>query len=87
MAYQLLMTVASFELASHIPKDSSGLVFGLNTWVALGLQSLLTLAVADSAGLALPIRDQFVVYASLYGVVGVFFASYFLIKAFCCVQG
>ncbi|XP_059098450.1 thiamine transporter 1-like isoform X1 [Tigriopus californicus] len=83
MSYQLLMTVASFELASHIPNDSSGLVFGLNTWVALGLQSLLTLAVADSVGLALPIRDQFVVYASLYGLVGVFFASYFLLKAYC----
>eukprot|EP00095_Tigriopus_kingsejongensis_P003036 maker-scaffold1070_size64748-snap-gene-0.13 protein:Tk03036 transcript:maker-scaffold1070_size64748-snap-gene-0.13-mRNA-1 annotation:"hypothetical protein DAPPUDRAFT_59074" len=83
MAYQLLMTVASFELASNIPSDSSGLVFGLNTWVALGLESILTLVVADAAGLALPIRQQFVVYASLYAIVGIVFALVFLIKAFC----
>ncbi len=32
MSYQLLMTVASFEIAKRIERDAFGLVFGINTW-------------------------------------------------------
>ena len=82
MAYQLLMTVASFEMAKTLPADSYGLVFGLNTWVGVGLQTVLTVVVADGAVLALDIRPQFVVYASLYFVAGAAFAGYFLLRRF-----
>ena len=41
MSYQALMTVAYFEIVKELPKDSYGLIFGFNTFVALGIQVLL----------------------------------------------
>ena len=38
MSYQALMTVAYFEIVKELPKDSYGLIFGFNTFVALGIQ-------------------------------------------------
>merc|ERR1711988_1438701 len=51
--YQMTITVASFEVARRISETSYGLVFGFNTFLALGLQTILTTIVASSAGLAL----------------------------------
>ena len=48
----------SYEVASRISPDSYGLVFGVNTFMALFFQTILTLVVADDAGLALPPRTQ-----------------------------
>ena len=45
-------------MASRIQPDSYGLVFGVNTFMALFFQTILTLVVADDAGLALPPRIQ-----------------------------
>jgi len=61
-AYQMMITVASFEIASNITQTSYGLVFGINTFLALLFQTILTSVVADSIGLALPPRDQVICY-------------------------
>ena len=53
-----MKSVPSFEIARHISPSSTGLVFGLNTFLALGFQTILTTIVADSAGLALEPRPQ-----------------------------
>ena len=45
-------------MASRIQPDSYGVVFGVNTFMALFFQTILTLVVADDAGLALPPRTQ-----------------------------
>ena len=34
----MMITVASFEIASNISQDSYGLVFGINTFLALAFQ-------------------------------------------------
>ena len=62
--YQMLITVASFEIASNITQSSYGLVFGFNTFLALLFQTILTTVVADSVGLALPPRDQVLINLS-----------------------
>ncbi|KAF7642987.1 hypothetical protein LDENG_00246840 [Lucifuga dentata] len=49
------------------------LVFGVNTFVALLLQTLLTAVVVDSAGLGLDIFTQFLVYGSYFAVISVVF--------------
>ena len=54
----MMMSVPSFEIARHISPSSYGLVFGLNTFLALSFQTVLTTIVADSAGLALEPRQQ-----------------------------
>jgi thiamine transporter 2/3 len=50
--------INSAEVAKNIGEDSYGLVFGVNTFIALALQSVLTLVVVSDVGLALKIRTQ-----------------------------
>ncbi|VDN88684.1 unnamed protein product [Brugia pahangi] len=66
--YNLLITVASVNIAMQLDSASYGLVFGWNTFLALLLQTILTFAVADKHGFSLSIRTQ------------VFFFIFFLIK-------
>ena len=76
MSYQTMMTVASFEIAKNLKENSYGLIFGINSWFALGLEVILTVIVADSAGLNLDPRDQFYVYGGYFLVIGLLFACY-----------
>ncbi|GMS78499.1 hypothetical protein PENTCL1PPCAC_674 [Pristionchus entomophagus] len=71
--YEAMITIAQFNLASHLYKDSFGLLFGLNTFVALALQTILTMIVADKKGLHLPIRTQFYVYSGCHVVISAIF--------------
>jgi len=72
--YYLLITSARARIASHLHDSSSfGLVFGWNTLMALGLGTVMTMIVADSRGLALNIRTQFVVYGGYFAVISVLF--------------
>ncbi|XP_022919044.1 thiamine transporter 1-like isoform X2 [Onthophagus taurus] len=76
--YHFMITIASAEIAKFIMEDSYGLVFGLNTLVALTCQTFLTLCfVTGDLGLALSPRDQYLVYgiyhiiiSALYIVIG-----------------
>uniref|UniRef100_A0A914WB31 Uncharacterized protein n=1 Tax=Plectus sambesii TaxID=2011161 RepID=A0A914WB31_9BILA len=83
-SYQMLITVASHNIASRLQSASYGLVFGWNTFVALLLQTILTLAVADERGFALDIRAQFVVYALYYAAIAVVFLAMLMVQ--CCVN-
>lgn len=48
----------SCEVAKNIPADSYALVFGVNTFMSLLLQTCLTIVVNSPAGLMLDIRSQ-----------------------------
>ena len=77
----MLTFSCSFEVARSIGESSYGLVFGFNTFVALLFQTALTVAVADDAvGLALPPRQQFVVYGGYWIAIGVLFLSIFCVS-------
>ncbi|VDK67769.1 unnamed protein product [Litomosoides sigmodontis] len=56
--YTLLMTAACATIALELKSASYGFVFGLNTFVALLLESIITVAFVDKHGFALPIREQ-----------------------------
>jgi thiamine transporter 2/3 len=63
----------SSEVAQRISEDSYGLIFGINTFLALLVQTILTLIVADDVGLSLDERSQFVVYGGYHGALaGIF---------------
>lgn len=49
------------------------LVFGVNTFIALALQTLLTLIVVDARGLGLDITTQFLIYASYFAAISLVF--------------
>ncbi|WKY15532.1 hypothetical protein Q1695_000763 [Nippostrongylus brasiliensis] len=73
--YHMLITAASFNIASELTSINYGLVFGWNTFSAVVLQTVLTLIVVDSHGFGLSIRLQFVVYASYFGTVSIIFLA------------
>ena len=49
---------SSSEVAKGLKKSSYGLVFGINTFLALLFQTILTLIVADKIGFALEPKAQ-----------------------------
>ncbi|XP_052131763.1 thiamine transporter 1 isoform X3 [Frankliniella occidentalis] len=75
--YQVSMIFANSEVAKSLTRDSHGLVFGFNTFIALILQSLLTVTVAGKGGFQLSTRlqlplisFQFLVYGGYYIAIG-----------------
>ncbi|CDW56342.1 Thiamine transport protein 1 [Trichuris trichiura] len=57
--YQTSATVSTFLIARETPAKHHGLIFGANAFISLCLQTVLTLIVADSNGLALPVKAQY----------------------------
>lgn len=76
----------SAEIAEQINEDSHGLVFGFNTFIAVCIQTVLTIIVSDKSGLALAIRSEFFVYGCYYIILGfafIFVAIYIFTKHGC----
>ncbi|XP_054940211.1 thiamine transporter 1 isoform X1 [Physeter macrocephalus] len=73
--YMLLITIATFQIAANLSMERYALVFGVNTFIALALQTLLTLIVVDASGLGLEITTQFFIYAGYFALIAVVFLS------------
>ncbi|TTH99997.1 Thiamine transporter 2 [Bagarius yarrelli] len=71
--YMLLITIAMFQIAAGLSVERYALVFGVNTFVALVLQTILTSIVVDSRGLGLDIITQFIIYASYFCLIALIF--------------
>ncbi|XP_030265792.1 thiamine transporter 1 [Sparus aurata] len=71
--YMLLITVATYQIAASLNMQRYALVFGVNTFMALLLQSLLTVVVVDSAGLGLDVFTQFFIYGGYFAVISLIF--------------
>ncbi|XP_010862328.2 thiamine transporter 1 [Esox lucius] len=71
--YMLLITIATYQIASNLSMQRYALVFGVNTFTALLLQTVLTIVVVDTAGLGLDIFPQFFIYAGYFAVIAVVF--------------
>lgn len=80
--YMLLITIATYQIAANLSMKRYALVFGVNTFIALLLQTLLTVIVVDSAVLGLDIFLQFLIYASYFAAVAVIFFIAWLYKLF-----
>ncbi|KAM9469156.1 thiamine transporter 1 [Clarias gariepinus] len=71
--YMLLITIAMFRIAAGLSVERYALVFGVNTFVALVLQTILTSIVVDSRGLGLDIITQFIIYGSYFCLIALIF--------------
>ncbi|KAM6151936.1 thiamine transporter 2 [Erethizon dorsatum] len=72
-SYMLLITIAVFQIAVNLSVERYALVFGINTFVALVIQTIMTMIVVDPRGLNLAISIQFLVYGSYFAVIaGIF---------------
>ncbi|XP_069069962.1 thiamine transporter 2-like [Pleurodeles waltl] len=71
--YMLLITIATFQIAMNLNMERYALMFGVNTFVALALQTILTIIVVDSRGLGLDVVTQFLIYGCYFAVIaGIF---------------
>lgn len=78
--YFLVCFFYSAEIAKRLPEDSFGLIFGINTFVAYCLQSVLTgVVVTDSFALDLSIFEQFNVYGSFYAVLALVYLTILIV--------
>ncbi|XP_049641442.1 reduced folate transporter [Suncus etruscus] len=59
-AYQFLVPLATFQIAASLSKELCALVFGINTFLATVLKTIITLIVSDKHGLGLSVKEQVV---------------------------
>ncbi|XP_072550921.1 solute carrier family 19 member 3b [Salminus brasiliensis] len=72
-SYMFLITITTFQIAANLSMECYALTFGINTFVALALQTVLTAVVVDDTALGLDIITQFIIYGCCYGVISVLF--------------
>ncbi|XP_075710021.1 thiamine transporter 1 [Rhinoderma darwinii] len=71
--YMILITIATFQIAANLSMECYALVFGVNTFTALLLQTLMTVIVVDSSVLGLDLFTQFKIYAGYFAVISIIF--------------
>lgn len=71
--YMILITIATFQIAANLSMECYALVFGVNTFSALLLQTVLTVIVVDSSVLGLDLFTQFKIYAGYFVVIAIIF--------------
>ncbi|XP_069790284.1 reduced folate transporter isoform X2 [Narcine bancroftii] len=57
-SHQLLVPIAIFQIATSLSKELCALVFGINTFLATILKTIITLIIADKRGLGLHVNNQ-----------------------------
>ncbi|XP_071353455.1 thiamine transporter 1-like [Trachinotus anak] len=72
--YMLLITIAMYQIAADLTMERYALVFGVNNFGALALQTIITSVFVDSGGLGLAIIPQFTIYASYFSVIALLFS-------------
>ncbi|NXG68204.1 S19A3 protein, partial [Baryphthengus martii] len=80
--YMLLITIATFQIAVTLSMERYALMFGFNNFLALVLQTVLTLVVVDSRGLGLDVSTQFLIYGSYFACI----AGIFLGRSACTIM-
>ncbi|XP_004697337.1 reduced folate transporter isoform X2 [Echinops telfairi] len=79
-AYQFLVPIATFLIASSLSKELCALAFGINTFLAASLKTLIIAIVADKRGLNLLVCSQFQVYFGYFLMLSVlYFAGALLV--------
>lgn len=79
-----MLTIINFknfsaEIAKYLKDDSFGLVFGMNTFLALLLQTILTIIIVSNTIYDLTIFEQYMFYGYFYILLG---CIYFVILSF-----
>lgn len=80
--YNFMITIASATVAKKLQDDSFALIFGINTLVAVVLQSIMTVIVISESGFSLSARGQFVVFGGYFLVLSVVYALAGLVLSF-----
>lgn len=73
ITYMFMITLASSLVAKNLSDDSFALIFGINTLLALIIQTILTIVVISESVLGLSTRHQFLVFGGYFVVLAVIF--------------
>lgn len=71
--YMFMITLASATVAKNLLDDSFALIFGINTLLALIIQTILTVVVISESVLGLSTRNQFLVFGGYFVVLSIIF--------------
>lgn len=74
--------ILSVNVAKRLPDDSFGMVFGINTLLALALQSILTYVVVSDNGFKLEAIESFTVYSAYFIILAAIYALAGIIQLF-----
>lgn len=80
--FAFTITICSAGLAKRLEDDSFGLIFGINTFVALVMQSILTVVVVSGDVINMDVITQFLVYAGFYFVFAALYFCNILVNVF-----
>ncbi|CAM4539298.1 reduced folate transporter [Lepidochelys kempii] len=70
-SYQFLVPIAIFQIATSLSKELCALVFGVNTFFATVLKTIITMIISDKRGLGLSVHPQFYVYFAYFTLLAV----------------
>lgn len=73
VVYMFMITLASATVAKNLADDSFALIFGINTLLALVIQTILTVGFISESGLGLQPRDQFLVFGGYFVALAVIY--------------
>lgn len=71
--FAFTITISSAEVAKRLAPDTFGLIFGINTLVALVMQSVMTIIVVSKRFMELDVITQFLIYAGFYFVFAILY--------------
>ncbi|XP_036393519.1 solute carrier family 19 member 3b [Megalops cyprinoides] len=72
-SYMLLITITTFQIAANLSMECYALTFGINTFTALLLQTVITAIVVDESALGSDIVTQFIIYGCYYAAISLLF--------------
>ncbi|XP_061094894.1 thiamine transporter 2-like [Conger conger] len=71
--YMLLTTICTFQIAKNLKTECYALMFGINSFVAVTLQTILTATVINTKSLRLPLTTQYYIYATFFATIAMIF--------------
>ncbi|XP_006271340.1 reduced folate transporter [Alligator mississippiensis] len=74
-SYQFLVPLAISQIATSLSKELCALVFGINTFFATILKTIITIIIADKRGLGLSVHPQFYVYFAYFTLLAVLYLT------------
>jgi solute carrier family 19 (thiamine transporter), member 2/3 len=83
VVYMFMITLVTATVAKNIADDSFALIFGINTFIALVIQTILTVVFVTNFGFALSPRMQFIVLGGYFLVLTGIFLVASIVKLIC----
>lgn len=74
--YNFIITISQFRIAVGLSTERFALVFGMNTFFAVVLNSILTVILIDEVGFGLNVNIQFVIYSAYFGLVSMIYLGH-----------